>query len=134
MSEREEKRENLEAFREKFKAGLEETLELAEMFQETLPIDPYSMGIEERTFEELSPEEKIIARQVIFSELGLNAENLGESILREYITTASEDATAPGKIKVSVFKIGGENEGIFLQELTFSDGEKRWVVGPDQNI
>ncbi len=134
MSELEENRERqLEVFRANFEHGIDEMLELADfLFDIPKPPDPYSMGFDERAIDELTDDEKAVAEQVIYQKFGLNPERIDEARLRTYTTQAAEDAKVPGEIKVAMFKTNQEN--LFLQELTFQDGHKSWVIGPDQNI
>ncbi|MBI2040453.1 hypothetical protein HYT18_05290 [Candidatus Microgenomates bacterium] len=130
---REEQEEQLETFRANFKYGIDEMLELADfLFDIPKPLDPYSMGFDERAIDELSDEEKAVAKQVIYHKFGLNPDRIDEARIRTYTTKAAEDSKVPGEIKVDVFKTNQEN--LFLQELTFQDGHKSWVIGPDQNI
>lgn len=135
MAERSEQEEQLEAFKESYKEGLEGLLELLEVAPEQpLPPDPSSMGIDERTLEELSPEELAAARSILFERFGVDPEKLEEARVRQYSTPAPEEGKVPGDIRVDVYKTNMEEEGIVLQELTFADGAQRWVVGPDQDI
>ena len=124
MSELEGNREKqLEVFKANFEHGIDEMLELADfLFDIPKPPDPYSMGFDE----------KAVAQQVIYQKFGLTPEIRDEARLRTYTTQAAEDAKVPGEIKVDMFKTNQEN--LFLQELTFQDGHKSWVIGPDQNI
>lgn len=125
--------EQLEKFSEGFRIGLSDLLELLEVScEDPLAIDPYSMGIDERNFEQLSAQEKAEAEKLIYEMLGLETENLSRLKTREYVSETSGDATIPGEIKVSVFNTN--IEGVYLQELVFADGEKRFVLGPDKNI
>lgn len=118
-----------EEFREAFGKGLDDLLNLLEVAGDTpLPVDPSSMGVDERTFEELSEAEKKLAQGVIYERLGLDPDKLPEAKVRDYTTQAPEQ----GEIQVTVFRTN--NEELFLQELTFADGEKRYMLGPDQDI
>lgn len=121
-----------EIFREDYKRGLSDLFVLVEQISEPLSPDPGSMGIDDRTFEELMEWEKKEAEKVIYEELRLEIDKLNEVVVREYTTQAVESARVPGEIKVRVFETN--KDGMFLQELTFKDNEKRWVVGPDQDI
>lgn len=133
MSEREKtKEESPKNFKEKFKAGLKDIIDMAEQGQSPASIDPFTMGTGEKNYEEQTTEEKKIAKQLFLSELGLEEKKLQEFIVREYSTTAPEYAIAPGEIKASVFKTN--QEGVFLQRLTYTDKQEYWVVGPDQDI
>ncbi|MDO8429442.1 MAG: hypothetical protein Q7S88_02320 [Candidatus Daviesbacteria bacterium] len=96
------------------------------------PPDPYSMGFDERTLEELTPAELEVARRVIYSKLGLDPDKIDDDKVRTYESPVPEDAKSPGIIKIDVFKTN--NPDIFLQELNSPDGEKRWLIGPDQDI
>lgn len=96
------------------------------------PIDPSSMGFDVRTMGELTPIEKDVARQLVFQRLGIDPNKLEEYRTRQYTTFPVEDVPAPGEIKAEVYRTNTED--IFLQELTFPDGEKRWLLGPDQDI
>ncbi len=134
MSELEGNREKqLEVFRANFEHGIDEMLELADfLFDIPKPLDPYSMGFDERVIDELSDDEKAVAQQVIYQKFGLTPESLEEAKIKAYTTQAPDDAKIPGDIKVEIFRTNRED--IFLQELTFQDGHKSWVIGPDQNI
>lgn len=133
MSEIEKQAEKLEAFRINFEHGIDEMLELADfLFDIPKPPDPYSMGFDERAIDELSDEEKAVAQQVIYQKFGLTPDKLDEARVRTYATQAPEDAKVLGEIRVEVFRTNRED--ISLQELTFQDGHKSWVIGPDQNI
>ena len=135
MTEVGEKEQSLRTFEYEFTRGLADVLELLELMPEQpLAPDPCSMGFDERTLEELDPDELAVVRGVLFSNLGVDPEKLDEAIVRQYNTPAPENAKVPGEIKVDVYKTNKEEEGIVLQELTFADGEKRWVVGPDVDI
>lgn len=123
----------LEVFRANFETGIDEMLEMADfLFDRPKPPDPYSMGFDERAVDELSDEEKAVAQQVIYRKFGLTPDKLDEARVRTYATQAPEDAKVPGEIKAEMFRTNRED--IFLQELTFQDGSKSWVIGPDQNI
>lgn len=130
--ENQERSEHLEAFRESFRSGLEEMLEMAEfLFDKPKAPDPYSMGIDSRTMDELDEDEMQIAWELTCQALGLDPENLEPHEIRSYTTHAQPKAKVPGQIRVRVYR---SEIGLFLQELTFSNGEKSWVIGPDQNI
>lgn len=135
MSEDEVKNEaeQLEEFKENFREGLITSLEFAAEFTPDAPIppDPLSMGFDERTLEEISRNELAVVQEVLYQELGLEPaiENFK---VREYVASPSEGATVPGEVEVYVYKTN--REGIFLQELLFKDGQKRWMFGPDVNI
>lgn len=133
MDERETKSKQLEVFKENFKNGLGDLLELLEISPDApLPPDPYSLGFDERTFEDLDRQEKEAAQEILYQQLGLDPERLDDFKVREYISKAPDQARVPGKISVVVYRTNKED--VFLQELTFEDGEKRWVVGPDLDI
>lgn len=125
--------EQLEEFKENFRAGLVETLDFFLELTPDAPIppDPLSMGFDERTLEELNRSELAVVQEVLYQELGLEPaiENFK---VREYVAPPSEGDTVPGEVEVSVYKTN--REGVFLQELFFKDGQKRWVFGPDVNI
>ena len=127
------KEKQLEIFRGDFELGIDEMLEMADfLFDNPKAPDPYSMGFDERAIDELSDDEKAVAQQVIYQKFGLIPESLEEARIKAYSTQAPEDAKVPGEVKVEMFKTNQEN--LFLQELTFQDGHKSWVIGPDQNI
>ncbi len=128
MSEQNKESQELAAFGENFRAGLNDLLELLAVSPDPLPPDPASMGFDERTLEELSPAEKALVQQILYQTLGVDP--LVKS--REYMTQAPQEATVPGEVLVWVYPTN--QEGIVLQEMMFLDGDKRWVLGPDQNI
>lgn len=125
----------LEIFKEDFRRGFNELIDLLEIVPEgPLPPDPDSMGVDHRTFEDLTKQERQEAQRVIYQELGLQPDKLNQAKIRDYTTQADETARVPGEIKISVFRTNRESQGIFLQELTYMDAQKRWVIGPDSNI
>ena len=133
MSETENQAEKLEAFRANFEHGIDEMLEMADfLFDRPKPPDPYSMGFDERTIDQLSPEEKAVAQQAIYQKFGLTPESLEQAKVRSYSTQAPEDAVVPGKVSVEMFRTNQKD--IFLQEMIFQNGDKSWVIGPDQDI
>lgn len=133
MSEIENQPEKLETFRANFEHGIDEMIEMADfLFDLPKPPDPYSMGFDERTIDQLGEDEKAIVQRVIYQKFGLTPEKLAETRIRSYSTQAPEDAKVPGEIKVEMFRTNKED--IFLQELIFQNGDKSWVIGPDQNI
>jgi hypothetical protein len=135
MSEIGEEEQRLRNFEYEFTKGLADLLELLELRPEQpLAPDPFSMGFDERTLEELNPDELGIVRRSLFYNLGIDTNKLEKFLVRQYSTPAPEDAKVPGEIKVDVYRTNKEVDGIFLQELTFTDDEKRWVIGPDVDI
>lgn len=126
MTEREKINPELVAFKEGFRVGLNETIELTAQFGEPLVVDPFSMGIMERTYDELTDEERAAAEQIIFAELGVSPDDLEEKKVREYVTTVPEE------IKIAVYRTARKE--VFLQRLVYEDGAKHWAVGPDQNL
>lgn len=130
----EQENENqLEVFRANFEESLQDLLDSAEiMLDIPRPPDPASMGFDDRNMEELTPVEREVAKQVIFQTLGLEPTKLDEVKLRKYTTNSAADTPAPGEVQVNVYKTNKAD--LFLQELLFSDGEKRWVIGPNQDI
>lgn len=129
MSEEDKIGNRLEAFRDELKLGFDLTFELLEEYWpgEILPVDPFSMGIGERTLEELGEEEKNVIEQVMLMELGLDGEELEKAKVREYEGPS-------GKFRASVYKTNREDKGIFLHKLVFTDGERRWAIGVDRDI
>jgi hypothetical protein len=129
MSEEDKIGNRLEAFRDELRLGFDLTFELLEEYWlgEVLPVDPFSMGIGERTFEELGEEEKNVVKQVMLMELGLDDEELEKAKVREY-----EDPNK--RFRASVYRTNREDKGIFLHELVFADGEKRWAIGANKDI
>ncbi|KKU93252.1 hypothetical protein A3C34_04060 [Candidatus Amesbacteria bacterium RIFCSPHIGHO2_02_FULL_48_21] len=123
----------LESFEQAYAAGLDQLPELieSEIFDTPLPLDPDSLNVEPRTFEELSPLELDIVQKTIFNKLGLTSDPDTHKI-REYTTPTPPKATVPGTIKAVVYSTN--IEGVFLQELVFPDFRQSWVIGPDQNI
>lgn len=135
MIDPENEAEHIEVFKSDFKEGLDELLDNAEILLDIpRPPDPVSMGFDERTIEELGEAERIVVKGILFERLGIDHQQPDKSRIREYITQTPPDTKFPGEIKVSVYRTTQEEEGIYLQELTFPDGEKRWVIGPNQNI
>ena len=125
--------EVLEVFKAEFERGLQDLLDSAEvLLDRPRPIDPFSMGFDERTMEELSLAEKEAARQIIYQVLDLEPDRIEEAKLRKYTTHLPEGDLVSGEIQVEVFRTNIED--IFLQELTFLDGGRRWLIGPDQDI
>lgn len=135
MIEPENEAKHIEVFKLNFKEGLDELLDNAKLLLDIpRPPDPVSMGFDERTLEELTEAEKVVIRDTLFERLGIDPLQLDRSRIRNYKTETPDGIKFPGKIDVSVYRTTQAGEEIFLQELTFPDGEKRWVIGPDQDI
>lgn len=128
-----ERGEYLENFSGKYKKGLEELLEHLETFGPSpVPPDPSSLDMDdERTLEELEIDELQRVESVLCKTLGVDIQNPDFEV-RRYNSFARMEAKVPGKIEVRVLKTNRER--VFLQEMTFLDGEVRWVVGGDTNI
>ncbi|MDP3888815.1 MAG: hypothetical protein Q8Q24_02110, partial [bacterium] len=71
-------------------------------------------------------------KEILLQELGLSEGTLEERKVRDYVSQPSKDATVPGEIRVSVYETS--RDGLYFQELTFPDNQKRWMVGPDQDV
>lgn len=128
-----EKEGYLEEFGERYKNGLEDFLGLLEEL-DSLPIPPNPSSLDmndDRDFEDLEPDELQKVKSILYKRLEVG-ENKIKSPIRNYESQASPEAKVPGMIKVSVLKTNMEN--VVLQEMIFSDGATRWVVGPDINI
>lgn len=143
MAERDSRRKELEAFRESFEAGFPGFLEFVEEFGDTpVPPDPFSMGIDDRTLEDLSPDELRIVRSITFAQLGIDQRNPAVARVRNYQSRTPDMIKRPSglvipkgsPIDVEVFKTNRLEQGIHLHELTFSDRALRWAVGPNQDI
>lgn len=120
-----------EVFREEFRRNFIDFLDLAKIVGEPMSPDHLTMDLFERGWDDLTEDEKLEVREVIYGELGLLADRLDQYRVRDYVTHTGPDADVQGKIKVSVYKTN--KEGIFLQELTYEDGKKSWLVGPNKN-
>ncbi|KKS13690.1 hypothetical protein A2617_04340 [Candidatus Daviesbacteria bacterium RIFOXYD1_FULL_41_10] len=133
MPENEEEKQ-LEAFEANFTQGLNDLLENAEILLDIpRPIDPSSMGFDERTMEDLTSAEKKVVVKVIYQKLGLDPNNLELSKLREY-KTRQKNPNTPSQDDINIIVFRTNQASIVLQELVNPDGEKRWVIGPDQDI
>lgn len=125
MTEHQEGDKELQAFGEKMHEGIQDMLMFLEAAPEIpRPVDPASMGIDDRTVEELSPQEKAKLREVLLQSVGLEETVLDQVTHREYTTSES--------IQVTVYHT--DLDDIYLQELNFPDGETRFMLGPDMNI
>ncbi len=142
MAER-DRRQELEAFRESFESGFQEFLEFVEQFGDApVPPDPLSMGIAERTLEDLNPDELRIVRSITFAQLGIDQRNTAAFRVRNYQSRTPDLIRRPSGviipkdsvIDIEVFRTNRVQQGIHLHELTFPDRALRWAVGPDQNI
>lgn len=126
---RELKELELEIFKDSFEQGIEELLEMSDLLlDEPRPLDPYSMGFDDRIFEELSEAEKTIAQQVVYNKFGLNPQDRSKDLVREYSLT-DEDSPDSDPIQVAVYRTNRQDDGLYLYELTFTDNQRRWMVG-----
>lgn len=134
MNEHDDVDKELEAFGEKIQEGIQDMLMFLSVAPEIpRPVDPASMGIDERTMEELSPQEKAKIREVLLQSIGLNESILEKARLREYTTSTSEGTTSTSEpIQVVVYQT--DLADVYLQQLNFTDGEVRFMLGPDLNI
>jgi len=121
MTEQTSEQKPIEAFREQFAAEFDLLVDLIQLDDyptgDPVDIDPFSMGFDERTIEELDPEEIDAIRGVLFKRL------IPGDKKREY---TDQNPETGGKIDVSVFET--DEEEIELHEMSFSDGEKRWQI------
>jgi len=121
----------LEEFRQRYGQELDELLEMGFYDTDLLPPDPSSMGIGETNLEDLGIEEINIVKETLFRRLGVVPSD-PEQLHREYSSEAPQESKAPGRINVRVFKT--KTDGLYLQEMNFSDNQQRFVLGPDSNI
>lgn len=123
-----EREKYLEEFGERYKNGLEEFLESIEIIGSGTP-NPGSLDMgDDRDFEELEGDELEKMKDILYKALGIES----DSEVRKYESEADAKAQVPGKIEVRV--LATNIEDIVLQEMTFTDGAVRWMIGPDQNI
>ncbi len=122
---------NLEAFRSYIEEEIDNLFGTPEMLDTVRPIDPWCMRLE-KPMEELNLGEKKIIEQAIFKTAGLEPQTLEESKIRQYEAHGKEGTKGAGKIYIEVFRTNQEE--VFLQKLTYPDGEIRWAVGPDENL
>lgn len=136
-------KQQLEVFREHFRNSLRELLDNAEIILDVpRPPDPASMGFDERTLEELGDAEKRLVRDILFEQLGIDPQKEEAARQRTYQTQTEVEITrqsgsvipSHSPIDVFVYRTNRNDQGIVLQELIFPDKERRWVIGPDQNI
>lgn len=116
-------------FKENLERVFDEYLGLVEISDFPLAVDPFSMGIDERTIDEITPEERNLVWQVICQKLGIEtffATSTG--FVREYNSKTEQNE----EIEVTV--ISTKRKGIFLHILSYTDGEVRWALGPNVNI
>ena len=126
-----EREEYLKQFRKGYKEEFEGLLEFLEELG-PIPPDPSSLGMSDgRNFEELDEGELEEIKNVLYETLGIE-QQYSNSEVRRYESQADPQAKVPGKIEIRVLKTNRPNT--FLQEMTFSDGATRWVIGPDINI
>lgn len=139
MPERNAENRRIKEFESRFSTALDELLDNASILLTTpMPPDPLSLGIDERTLHELTTEELNLIRRVLFSKLKVDITDP----IRTYQTGIGAEVMRPSgvmipahsMIQVSVFRTNRESEGLYLQELTYPDSVKGWVIGPDQNI
>lgn len=120
----------LELFQNDFEHGIDELLEMSDfLLDEPRPLDPYSMGFDDRTFEELGEAEKTIVQQVVYNKFDLDPQQMSKDLVREYNLT-NEASPDSDSIQVAVYRTNQQGKGLYLHELTFADNEKRWMVGP----
>lgn len=127
-----ERDQRLQEFRRQVEAGFDDFIDNLEVFGNTpLSPDP-SMMIEgeDRSMEDLSPDEQMEVRDVVYKNLGLDTlEDIEE---RKYESEAPPEVNVPGKIKVTVLRTN--RPGVYMHEMVFSDGALRWAIGPNTDI
>ncbi len=109
-------------FAEELDAWVERVID-PDMPTEPLGIDPSNMGIDERTFEDLTPKEKFDISESLFDQLGVDPLKIDQLRVRQY--PVDENTTA------HVYRTTRQT---FLQELIDQSGESRFLIGPDENI
>lgn len=117
-------------FRENFEGAFEDYLELVAISDFPLAVDPFSMGIDERTIDEITPDERQIVWQTVCNELGVSPVCV---MMEKHFVRSYDTKTEQGE-KIGVTVISTQREGIFLHILTYTDGEVRWMLGPNVNI
>lgn len=123
---------NLETFRTTYRECIKEILQDVEDQTYDFPVPPHPHLLDRysRTFDDFTQEELAVAQDELYKELGIVSEAKGDRLLRSY---ESADPNFPDKkINISIYKTSVEN--VFLHELTYQDGQTRWVVGPDMDL
>lgn len=133
MDQEKHESQELEAFREQYRAALPEFIEFVTDLGDGLlyPPDPASMNMDERNFEMLNLEELNAVRAELHNFFEINP-NDPNKIIRRYSSMAPEGSTTPGEMQIEVKRTNVE--GIVLQEMTYGDRAVRWVAGPDADI
>lgn len=120
----------LESFTEKIVEAIPEAIEMSEMFGSPSPIDPSSLGITNfRTMDDMTSHEKLAVVHGIYRAFDLSPKTIKQQLVRKYKTPHEETGDT---LTVSVYRT---NQDVFLQEVVYpQDGQKRFFVGPDENI
>lgn len=104
-----------------------------ELLDRPVPPDPLSIshGKDLRIFEDLTGEELLAVERIIRKTLSVTQGNI---VHRSYYTPNPESQTSHHPIRVDVFRGEFESNPVFLHELIFPDGVRRWAIGPDVDL
>lgn len=140
----------MEAFREEFEMALDTMMFLVvdDDQQPFFQVDPVITGAE-REFEDYSPEERAAAKSMIYEKFGVDRTQ-EDAVVRTYTVRATQEgeqggAKVPGVLSIDVLRTtvlgtvtrgdGSEEEVPFLlQEITYPNGQQRFVLGQDVNL
>ena len=124
--------EQIDEWGEKLKTTLiEDGLNLADMLEEhedPIPIETILdfMG-DVRSFIELSDPEKAKVMEIFQTEFGFEPVKASELLVESYLNESVPGEPGQSKMKVNVFTT--TQEGIFLNQYEYSDGEMGWSFG-----
>lgn len=117
---------DVEKFEEEFRSSLGESVDLLETQgpQGYVAIDPLLFSLGETTIDEMSPHEKGAIGRAVWSYFGLPK---GRAFIPNRVRTYNSYSEIHGDIKVRVYRSSFED--VFMHELVFKDGQKRFVIG-----
>lgn len=117
---------------ESFLESFDSLVEIAQMDPDIhWGVDPLSMGLSEKLYDELTSQEKNNIERWTYKKLGLSEDDFSKNKVRFYQTKvngADNDYFAD----VEVFRTNIED--LFLHVIHYPDGEKRFFLGPDINF
>lgn len=110
--------------------GFVDSLDCFELFDQLINISPHSISdhLDERDFQDLTPEEQDFVKRTVFSTLETNPNS--QTPEREYQMPSEPEQIWDGIAVVRVFKTSRSDEDIYLHEIHFPDGKMEYAIAP----
>lgn len=121
--------ERLELLRKEFIEELDTLVAIIQSDEydgDPFDIDPFSMGFDEN-IEDLASWEQGAIQEEVYGFLGINSNN--PHIIESYMTNVNDTDE-----ELAVLLLSSDKEGVFLHEINFPDGTRRWLLGTQEHI